>query len=70
MTSRSRRYFAIRRLLATVPTGRHNSHQKYARSLDAKKQAVLRERLRAELPTAADGSIALEGRLAVVRGTT
>ena len=43
--------------------------QKYARSLGSEEQAVLREQLRAILPTAADGSITLVGRIAIARGT-
>ncbi len=43
--------------------------QRYARSLGADQQAALRERLRAVLPVAADGSITLLGRLMIVRGT-
>jgi SAM-dependent methyltransferase len=43
--------------------------QRYATSLAADRQLALAQRLRAELPTAADGSIALEGRLNIVRGT-
>ena len=41
----------------------------YAMSLDERRRAALRERLRARLPTAADGSIDLVARAWAVRGT-
>lgn len=43
--------------------------QRYARSLGADQQLALAQRLRAVLPTAADGSISLLGRLSIVRGS-
>jgi SAM-dependent methyltransferase len=43
--------------------------QRYASSLDADRQAVLREQLRASLPFAADGSLHLTDRAWAVRGT-
>jgi hypothetical protein len=43
--------------------------QRYASSLDADRQAALREQLRATLPFAADGSLLLTDRAWAVRGT-
>ena len=43
--------------------------QRYVAALDDDRRAALRERLRAALPTAADGTIRLIGRAWVVRGT-